>query len=538
MAGPKKKKKLKKKGAGGDKSAALMAAATQSAGLAPGAQSNPRYQAAQSMLSQGVQSLSGLSGAQGQVNRFKTEQKNLINEYNNDNTSDDRKKEIIKDLRGVSSDLNEANKNAAFNYIIREFGPNAVLPGGSGLMGLDVGQAFQNYRDQFGDIQQQFKTVNPKLFKQVHANPFLKLLGSAAQITNLTPTGIIRNLNKIRKGEPLIDLDFMKKNTSESPSRLKNFYNAYMNTVNKEIQKETNKKFDKVPIDKGFQDALGINQPDFSSDKDYLLPGGTEEATLAGQEPYDPAIAEDKEAQEEIERSLLNQYSLLGDSDLATSLLDDTEETSLEEAINPVVEDREKINIDESLPLGNISSPNIFDPLVEAEKDEYLDTYGAGSVPYNLAKQMQKERYERKAETDEDYREGGRFDFDKETPGAQSFFDFHEKTGLSPNRQREYIMDIIDPNYSPYFTERMPYQYRDRFGALGNEADFSGFQDVPYNTGNIPVEQFKDVLVPGDPRLPIPPFSFPGLEPQTFKDGGSVDTYDVLKLINDTMNDG
>jgi hypothetical protein len=99
-------------------------------------------------------------------------------------------------------------------------------------------------------------------------------------------------------------------------------------------------------------------------------------------------------------------------------------------------------------------------------------------------------------------------------------------------------MDIIDPNYSPYFTERMPYQYRDRFGALGNEADFSGFQDVPYNTGNIPVEQFKDVLVPGDPRLPIPPFSFPGLEPQTFKDGGSVNTYDVLKLINDTMNDG
>ena len=257
MAGPtqfyKKKKKRKKKGAGGDKSAALMAAATQSAGLAPGAQSNPNYQAAQSMLSQGVQSLSGLSGAQGQVERFKTEQKNLINEYNNDNTSDDRKKEIIKDLRGVSSDLNEANKNAAFNYIIREFGPNAVLPGGSGLMGLDVGQAFQNYRDQFGDIQQQFKTVNPKLFKQVHPNPFLKLLGSAAQITNLTPTGIIKNLGKIRKGEPLIDLDFMKKNTSESPSRLKNFYNAYMNTVNKEIQKETNKKFDKVPIDKGFQ---------------------------------------------------------------------------------------------------------------------------------------------------------------------------------------------------------------------------------------------------------------------------------------------
>ena len=229
----------------------------------------------------------------------------------------------------------------------------------------------------------------------------------------------------------------------------------------------------------------------------------------------------------------MNQYSLLGQSDLATSLLDDTEETDLEEAINPV--DREKINIDESLPLGNISSPNIFDPLVDAEKDEYLDTYGAGSVPYNLAKQIQKERYEKNAETDEDYREGGRFDFDKETPGAQTAFDAHEKIGVSPNRQREYIMDTIDPNFT-YFTSGMPYQFRKKFGALGDESDFSGFQDVPYNTGNIPAEQFKDVLIPGDPRLPIPPYSFPGLEPQTFKDGGSV--YNVLKLINDTMNDG
>ena len=106
---------------------------------------------------------------------------------------------------------------------------------------------------------------------------------------------------------------------------------------------------------------------------------------------------------------------------------------------------------------------------------------------------------------------------------------------MSPNIQREYIMKRIDPNYTT--STYMPPQYTNRFGEMDDD-DFSGFQDVPYNTGNIPAEQFKDVLVPGDPRLPIPPFSFPGLEPKPFKDGGSVNTYDVLKLINDTMNDG
>ena len=56
-----------------------------------------RRAAAASMKQAGVQSLSGVSGAQGQVARFKSEQNNLRNEYKDKNTSDERKEEIVKD---------------------------------------------------------------------------------------------------------------------------------------------------------------------------------------------------------------------------------------------------------------------------------------------------------------------------------------------------------------------------------------------------------------------------------------------------------
>ena len=128
-----------------------------------------RKRAAQEMRKAGVQSLSGLSGAQGQVARFKTEQNELRKQYNDPNTSEERKAEIVQDLRGVSRDLNNANRAAAINYVIRTQGPGAVLPGG-GLMGTDAGQAFQDYRQQFRNNQGAFKAQDPDLFKQVHPN--------------------------------------------------------------------------------------------------------------------------------------------------------------------------------------------------------------------------------------------------------------------------------------------------------------------------------------------------------------------------------
>ena len=474
MAGPKKKKKLKKKGAGGDKSAALMAAATQQAGLAPGAQSNPNYQAAQSMLGQGVQSLSGVSGAQGQVNRFKTEQTNLINEYNDKNTSEERKEEIIKDLRGVSRDLNEANKAAALNFVLREYGDSAINPGG-GLMGLDVGSAFQNYRQKFRDLQGDFKTSSPKLFKQVHPNPFLKLLGSAAQITNLTPTGIIRNLNKIRKGEPLIDLDFMKRNTSESPSRLKNFYNAYMSSVNKDIQKERNKKFDAVPLDPQFQNVgeekVDITSPDSELAREILFGLGDPKG--------DPTrVQDDKDIQDEMEdemeRNLINQYSLLGDSDLATSLLDDTEETELEEAINP--------NRDATA----------------AYEQEFLDTYGVpmmGNVEIPMVSDPGSTLYGM----------GDRFT--------------REKFAADNNIPLDQIGEVY-PKTRNYAYQGIPNYFFDSDGDFREKRNLDKvYSDVISDTPKLG-DEIKSV-----------DFSNLG-----YKDGGSV--YNVLKLINDTMNDG
>ena len=58
-----------------------------------------RQRAAREMMKAGVQSLSGLSGAQGQVARFKKEQNDLRKQYNDPNTSEERKEEIVQDLR-------------------------------------------------------------------------------------------------------------------------------------------------------------------------------------------------------------------------------------------------------------------------------------------------------------------------------------------------------------------------------------------------------------------------------------------------------
>ena len=212
-----------------------------------------RRRAAASMKQAGVQSLSGLSGAQGQVARFKTEQNKLRNEYNDKNTSEERKAEIVQDLRGVSRDLNNANRAAAINYVIRTQGPGAVLPGG-GLMGTDAGQAFQDYRQQFRNNQGDFKAQDPDLFKAVHPNRAMQALSGIGQAYKaLSPMGLVRNAGKILRGEPLFEIESMKRNTSESPSRFKDFYSAYIKTQNDKIKDLNNQAGDAVPMDPGFQ---------------------------------------------------------------------------------------------------------------------------------------------------------------------------------------------------------------------------------------------------------------------------------------------
>ncbi len=186
------------------------------------------------------------------------------------NTSEERKEEIVQDLRGVSRDLNNANRAAAINYVIRTQGPGAVLPGG-GLMGTDAGQAFQDYRQQFRNNQGDFKAQDPDLFKAVHPNRAMQALSGITQAyKTLSPMGLVRNINKIRSGEPLFEIESMKRNTSESPSRFKDFYSAYMKTQNDKIKALNNQAGDAVPMDPGFQRLIDDTPINIVDDVDAI----------------------------------------------------------------------------------------------------------------------------------------------------------------------------------------------------------------------------------------------------------------------------
>jgi len=477
-----------------------------------------RKAAAASMKSAGVQSLSGLSGSQGQVARFKSEQNNLRNEYKDKNTSDERKEEIVKDLRGVSRDLNDQSRAAALNQVIREFGPGSVTNTG-GIMGSDAGARFQQLRgnpnfyqdgrpglETFVGNQGGFKTGDKNLFKQVHPNPLKVLLGAATQIGNISPLGLVRNIEKIRTGQPLIDMSFMDRNKVDSPSRMKDFYSAYMEGMNKKIADLKSSKnadqFDAEPLDSQFQD-VGEKSLDYDAmANEFFPPTG------------DPTrIADDKDLQEDMERSLLNQYSLLEDPNLADTLLDDTEETDLAEAINPESD------------------------AVQNYEEEFINTYGPDSAPFQAAEEDEiKFNTAMAQEGDPRYMEGGEYDVRKEIPGFQSYYDtIDDKYPYNPANYRRIIQrnnpNISYPDYLFQDISQLPEDFLSDKGITAGRENFdTAFQDVPFRTDNIPAEAF-------DSRSYLLPEAM-SIVPKQFKDGGSVNTYDVLKLINDTMNDG
>ena len=509
-----------------------------------------RKAAAASMKSAGVQSLSGLSGSQGQVARFKSEQNNLRNEYKDKNTSDERKEEIVKDLRGVSRDLNDQSRAAALNQVIREFGPGSVTNTG-GIMGADAGARFQQLRgnpnffvdggpgtDTFVGNQREFKRGNitnvmggiPKafgdknLFKQVHPNPLKVLLGAATQMGNLSPMGLVRNIEKIRTGQPLIDMSFMDRNKSESPSRMKDFYSAYMEGMNKKIadlKSSKNKdQFDAVPIDPQFQN-VGEEPLDY---------GAQIANEIFSEDPTgDPTrIAEDKDLEEDMERSLLNQYSLLEDPGLADKLLDDTEETDLEEAINP--DDKEEQEYNEMIAGMPFDRPDY--------EQEFIDTFGVpmkgditamsltdGSPVRGLGDRLTRER----------------FALDNNIPLDQ-IGEVYPKVTRYPTRNNTYT--VFDP--SSLFDADQLYD-----GETGFSYDNTVYSDKVSDTPKLGQEirgfniNNPSLMPGGDSNIYL---GYPGgiglndvenmVNTINRKDGGSVNTYDVLKLINDTMNDG
>ena len=479
-----------------------------------------RKSAAQSMQRAGVQSLSGLSGSQGQVARFKAEQNNLRNEYNNKNTSDDRKEEIVKDLRGVSRDLNDQSRAAALNQVIREFGPGSVTNTG-GIMGSDAGARFNELRGDFVSNQGAFKTGDKNLFKQVHPNPLKVLLGAATQAGNISPLGLVRNINKIRTGQPLIDMSFMDRNISESPSRMKDFYSAYMEGMNKKIADLKSSKnadqFDAVPLDPQFQN-VGEEPLDY---------GAQIANEIFSEDPTgDPSNRED--LQDEIDKTIFNQYSLLQDPNLADTLLDDTEETDLAEEINPDEEEQEYNEMIAGMPFDR---PDY--------EQEFIDTFGVpmkGNIEVpSISRPEEMERGLGDRLTRE------RFALDNNIPLDQ--------------------LGEVYPKITRYPTKDMgTYTVYDDSSLFDADQLYDGETGIPYDT--VFSDKISDTpkvgqeirgfninnpsLMPGgDSNIYL---GYPGgiglndvenmVNTVNRKDGGSVNTYDVLKLINDTMNDG
>lgn len=103
---------------------------------------------------------------------------------------------------------------------------------------------------------------------------------------------------------------------------------------------------------------------------------------------------------------------------------------------------------------------------------------------------------------------------------------------LSPS-DREYIQRMIQISggslpYGGGHLNEMPQNILKRFGTDGG-TDYGMFQDSPFRTDNIPAEAFS-----GARSSLIPQAA--SIIPQAFKEGGEVDTYNTLKLINDTMH--
>ena len=517
-----------------------------------------RKSAAQSMQRAGVQSLSGLSGSQGQVARFKAEQNNLRNEYNNKNTSDDRKEEIVKDLRGVSRNLNDQSRAAALNQVIREFGPGSVTNTG-GIMGSDAGARFEQLRgnpnfyqdgrpglETFVGNQGAFKTGDKNLFKQVHPNPLKILLGAATQAGNISPLGLVRNINKIRTGEPLIDLSFMDRNKSESPSRMKDFYSAYMKEMNKKIADAKSSKnaeqFDAVDMDPGFRKFMPtqLETEDMTLDRTMFLPDDQTNryGTPAGAEPGEEDMIDDEEF-----TNLLNQYSLLNQDDLADALLDDSEiEKQLTDVEKMSQEEYDK-ELEET--LRGIPGGDIY----KSDDKDYQDVpYRTDGIPVEAFKG---------ALLPGDPRDPAPYGFEYKLPEATSFggrsmdpnFDSYPYTiPVEPVT----ISDLEDDKSLPFDVTELSQKQLDFLNSPKTQDDLKRgtlsprqvFDKLPFYEEKTPFNIFKGDQEPTTPQefneyLDAIDENKYLRRIATVADGGSVNnTYNTLKLINDTMNQG
>ena len=214
--------------------------------------------------------------------------------------------------------------------------------------------------------------------------------------------------------------------------------------------------------------------------------------------------------------------------------------------INEVIED--KIDLAEVPEILYGLSKEELD-LPQATKnyiDEYMQTYGRGSAPFERAKEID-DRERQEAEEPIDYRPN--------IPGIQSFFDIRgDQYNDTEDAQyvRDLIMNTLDREGDIYYDEKsstLPYGFLVDKGVKRKALDEGKsymdvirdpsfyedvFQDVDYRTGDIPAEAFS-----GARTALIPEAA--SIIPQTFNynDGGyaNMSTYQKLKMMADSYGD-
>jgi len=276
-------------------------------------------------------------------------------------------------------------------------------------------------------------------------------------------------------------------------------------------------QFDAVPLDPQFQN-VGEEPLDY---------GAQIANEIFSEDPTgDPSNRED--LQDEIDKTIFNQYSLLQDPNLADTLLDDTEETDLAEEINPDKEEQEYNEMIAGMPFDR---PDY--------EQEFIDTFGVpmkGNIEVpSISRPEEMERGLGDRLTRE------RFALANGIPLDQ-IGEVYPKTTSYPTRNNTYT--VFDP--SSLFDADQLYD-----GETGFSYDNTVYSDKISDTPKVGQEirgfniNNPSLMPGGDSNIYL---GYPGgiglndvenmVNTVNRKDGGSVNTYDVLKLINDTMNDG
>ena len=300
--------------------------------------------------------------------------------------------------------------------------------------------------------------------------------------------------------------------------------------INEDAQKSTGELVDEVEGNTGldsFKNYLSNfpgQRPVNSFVEDPRIGLGLDEVMTE----YDPYIA-------------LDPRIGLGEQRPVNSFVEDPRLDIDEENLNPPG----VIDLSEQEDFIDISSDSGEDSnLSEATKnyiDEYMQTYGKGSAPFERAKEID----DRARQEAQDYDGEPMLDYDPDTPGIQSFYeasgDKYSTGGPFYVLGDEIMYDLDragDISYDQ--TSTLPYGFLFDKGGVNmdviREPGFfdEAFQDVDFRTGDIPAEAFS-----GARTALIPEAA--SIIPQTFNynDGGyaNMSTYQKLKMMADSYGD-